>query len=172
MAPSRLTMLILGVLVSLLPSQGDCAWHPGQNNFSSESLCQSILLFPFIVHPHNLKLQFTCLHVFLLSWLDCKLLKSKDHVCLDSPLQPHCSAQGLTHILMCRDNNEGVKCFWKVLDFALRLLKDNHSNFPFWNTFISMGAWLSHTLASYLWVKSCSKMTEEKGKYGFSSTPF
>ena len=45
--------------------------------------------------------------------LDCELLKSKDHVPLNSLVKPHCTAQGLTHVQMCRNNAEGVKGFGK-----------------------------------------------------------
>lgn len=114
MAPGRLTHAHPWGLSFIGSLSGRLCRTPRPKQVSSESHYQSILLFPFIVHHTIWNVQFICLHVFLLSWLDCKLLKSKDHMCLNSPLQPHCSAQGLTHIQMCRDNNEGVKCFWKI----------------------------------------------------------
>lgn len=54
--------------------------------------------FPLPCMSHNLKLRVYFLHFFLIFWIDCTLLKSKDYVSSNSPLQPHCPEQGLTHI--------------------------------------------------------------------------
>lgn len=88
---------------------------------SSESL-----LFPFIVLHPMWNYMSTCLHGFLLSWLDCKLLKSRDHVCSDSPLQSHYPAQGLTHVQMSGNNGEEEKRIWESLENKGSAIICNH----------------------------------------------
>lgn len=83
-----LPMLLPGVSASLFPSR------PKQ--VSCESLCQSIPLFLFVV-CHTVW-NYVSIFCIFFSWIDCKLLKSKDYVRSNSPLQPYCPEQGLTHI--------------------------------------------------------------------------
>lgn len=106
MAPG-LPMFILAVSASLFPLR----------EIVPDTQCsQSTLLSPFVVRHPIWNYMSTCLHVFLLSSLDCKLLKSKDHVCLNSPLQPHCPAQGLTQVQMSRNSAAAVKRILESLE--------------------------------------------------------
>lgn len=104
-------MLIPGVSGSLLPLREIVPDTQAKAGF-----LWKFCFFLSIVHDTIWNFTSTCLHVFLLSWLDCKHLKSKEHVCLNSLLQPHCPAQGLTHVQMCRNNVKGVKSILENLE--------------------------------------------------------